>query len=77
MGKKGRQAPGGVYSERSRREHSLIELDVLLELLPILESRRHYGLSVDEGKIPAGEVPVERQAGERQLRPPTFVGNWV
>ncbi len=42
--------------ERSRREqslfeHSLIELDVLLEPLPILGSVRHYDLSKTEVKI--------------------------
>jgi len=52
--------------EQSLFEHSLIELDVLLALLPILARPRHYGLSEDEGKILAGAVPAERQAGERQ-----------
>jgi hypothetical protein len=34
--------------EQSLFEHSLIELDVLLELLPILGSPRHYSLSENE-----------------------------
>lgn len=39
----------GVYPEHRRREqslfeHSLVEVDVLLELLPILADARHYGL---------------------------------
>jgi hypothetical protein len=55
---------GGVYPacpERSRREqslfeHRLIELDVLLELLPILRSPRHYGLSEAEKAVLAVAV---------------------
>jgi hypothetical protein len=38
--------------EQSLFEHSLIELDVLLELFPILASPRHYGLSeAEEGVL--------------------------
>lgn len=42
--------------EQSLFEHSLIELDVVLELLPILSDPRHYGLSEDERKILAVAV---------------------
>ena len=56
---------GGVYPERSRREHSLIELDVLLQLIPILELPRHYGLSDEEQKIVVVAVSSEEQAGQR------------
>lgn len=42
--------------EQSLFEHSLIELDVLLELLPILEDPRHYGLSETEKNILAVAV---------------------
>lgn len=41
----------GRPHEQSLFEHSLIELDVLLELLPILESPRHYGLSEAQERI--------------------------
>ena len=37
--------------QQSLFEHSLIELDVLLELLQILSLPRHYGLSAEEQKI--------------------------
>ncbi|MCI0407183.1 MAG: hypothetical protein L0191_01250, partial [Acidobacteria bacterium] len=37
--------------EQSLFEHSLIELDVLLELFPILAGPRHYGLSEAEKKV--------------------------
>jgi hypothetical protein len=37
--------------EQSLFDHSLIELDVLLELLPILAHPRHYGLIEAEQKI--------------------------
>ncbi len=42
--------------EQSLFEHSLIELDVLLELLPILASPRHYGLTEAEQRILAVAV---------------------
>ncbi len=42
--------------EQSLFEHSLIELDVLLEMLLILKSPRHYGLSETEEKILAVAV---------------------
>lgn len=42
--------------EQSLFEHSLIELDVLLELLPILERPQHYGLSATEATILAVAV---------------------
>src|SRR5581483_530848 len=44
--------------EQSLFEHTLIELDVLLELLPILASPSHYGLSESEQKILAVAVVV-------------------
>lgn len=44
--------------EQSLFEHSLIELDVLLELLPILERPRHYGLSATEAMILAVAVVI-------------------
>lgn len=37
--------------EQSLFEHTLIELDVLLELLPILANPHHYGLSETEQKV--------------------------
>lgn len=37
--------------EQNLFEHSLIELDLLLELLPILASPRHYGLSEAEQEV--------------------------
>jgi hypothetical protein len=42
--------------EQSLFEHSLIELDVLLELLPILGSPRHYGLIKTEEAVLAISV---------------------
>jgi hypothetical protein len=42
--------------EQSLFEHSLIELDVLLAILPILGHRRHYGLDETERKILAVAV---------------------
>lgn len=42
--------------EQSLFEHSLIELDVLLELLPILGSPQHYGLTEAEQRILAVAV---------------------
>jgi hypothetical protein len=42
--------------EQSLFEHSLIELDVLLELLPILVSPRHYGLTEGEQRTLAVAV---------------------
>jgi hypothetical protein len=48
----------GRPHEQSLFEHSLIELDVLLELLPILGSPRHYGLSEAEERILAVAVLV-------------------
>lgn len=42
--------------EQSLFEHSLIELDVLVELLPILATPRHYGLSETERKVLAVSV---------------------
>lgn len=50
--------------EQSLYEHSLIELDVLLELLPILTSPRHYGLSETEQRILLVAVPVHDVAKE-------------
>lgn len=49
-GWRGKLAKSREY-EQSLLEHSLIELDVLLELLPILASARHYGLSEKEQRI--------------------------
>jgi hypothetical protein len=37
--------------EQSLFEHTLIELDVLLELLPVLASPSHYGLSETEQRV--------------------------
>jgi hypothetical protein len=47
--------------EQSLFEHSLIELDVLLEMPPILQSPRHYGLSETEKKL------AKKRWGERDL----------
>ncbi|MGI6604024.1 MAG: hypothetical protein ACOX2S_02925 [bacterium] len=41
----------GKGKEQTLFEHSLIELDVLLELLPILEKAQHYSLDKTEKKI--------------------------
>ena len=38
-------------SGQSLFEHSLVEVDVLLELQPILADARHYGLTESEGNI--------------------------
>lgn len=61
--------------EQSLFEHSLIELDVLLELLSILERPRHYGLSEEEQKILAGaviahDVGKETDAWQAYIRDP-------
>lgn len=48
----------GRPHEQSLFEHSLIELDVLLELLPILASPRHYSMSEAEKRILAVAVLV-------------------
>jgi hypothetical protein len=44
--------------EQSLFEHSLIELDVFLELCPILASPSHYGLSDSEQKVVATAVVI-------------------
>lgn len=59
--------------EQSLFEHSLIEVDVLLELLPILGDARHYGLSVAEQRILvvavlAHDVGKETDAWQRYVR---------
>lgn len=67
--------------EQSLFEHSLIELDVLLELLPILAHPRHYGLSETEKKIlavavlahDAGKETDAWQAWIRDPRPDQWV----
>ena len=61
--------------EQSLFEHSAIELDVLLELLPILASPKHYGLSEAEQKILAVAVLVhdvgkETDAWQAYIRDP-------
>lgn len=61
--------------EQSLFEHSLIELDVLLELLPILAAPRHYGLSEEEQRILAVAVIVhdvgkETDAWQAYIRNP-------
>lgn len=55
--------------EQSLFEHSFIELDVLLELLPILSRSEHYGLSESEQQILAVAVvshDVGKETGEWQ-----------
>ncbi len=49
-GWRGRLAKRREY-EQSLFEHSVIELDVLFELLPILASAQHYGLTETEQRI--------------------------
>ncbi|HXG53722.1 MAG TPA: hypothetical protein VNN77_20150 [candidate division Zixibacteria bacterium] len=61
--------------EQSLFEHSLIELDVLMELLPILASPRHYGLREEEQRILAVAVLVhdvgkETDAWQAYIRNP-------
>jgi len=67
--------------EQSLFEHSLIELDVLLELLPILARPRHYGLSETEQKVLAVAVLAhdtgkETDAWQAYIRDPRPEG-WV
>jgi len=52
--------------EQSLFEHSLIEEDVLLELMPILEKTKHYGLSEKEMKILVVAVLVHDAGKEAQ-----------
>jgi hypothetical protein len=67
--------------EQSLFEHSLIELDVLLELLPILASPHHYGLSEAEEAVLAvavlahdvGKETVAWQAYIRDPQPERWV----
>lgn len=61
--------------EQSLLEHSLIELDVLLELLPILASSRHYGLSEEEQAtlavaVLAHDIGKETDAWQVYIRDP-------
>lgn len=64
--------------EQSLFDHSLIEIDVLLELFPILASPRHYGLSETEQKILvvavlAHDVGKETDAWQAYINAPTPV----
>lgn len=70
----------GAY-EQSLLEHTLIELDVLLELLPILSSPRHYNLSEAEQEILlvavlAHDVGKEIEAWQAYIRDPQHA-QWV
>ncbi|MGH7321085.1 MAG: hypothetical protein ACRELA_15850, partial [Candidatus Rokuibacteriota bacterium] len=61
--------------EQSLFEHSLIELDVLLELLPILATPKHYGLSEAEQRVLAvavlaHDVGKETEAWQAYIREP-------
>jgi hypothetical protein len=65
--------------EQSLLEHSLIELDVLLTLLPTLSSARHYGLTQDEQNILTIAVPLH-DVGKETDRWQAYVrdeGEWV
>jgi CRISPR/Cas system-associated endonuclease Cas3-HD len=67
--------------QQSLFEHSLIELDVLLELLPILSATRHYGLSDEEQQIMLVAVLIhdagkESDAWQEYIREP-LAGRWV
>jgi hypothetical protein len=67
--------------EQSLFDHSLIELDVLFELLPILGSPRHYNLSDTEQKVLAiavlaHDVGKESDAWQAYIRDPRL-DHWV
>jgi hypothetical protein len=51
--------------EQTLFEHSLVELDVLLELLPILERTQHYGLTETERQVLEVSVIVHDVGKER------------
>jgi hypothetical protein len=51
--------------EQTLFEHTLVELDVLLELLPILERTQHYGLTDTERKVLEVAVIVHDVGKER------------
>lgn len=71
--------------EQSLFEHGLIELDLLLELMPILAQPRHYDLSEDEQKIlavavlahDAGKETETWQAYIRDPRPDRWVSHVI
>lgn len=79
-GWKGKLAKRRGY-EQSLFEHSLIELDVLLEVLPILAASRHYGLSQTEERVLAVSVLIhdagkETEAWQGYIRDP-HPDRWV
>jgi hypothetical protein len=60
----------GVYPERSRREqslfeHTMVELDALLSLLPILKKPNHFNLTEEEEKILIASVIAHDVGKER------------
>lgn len=67
--------------EQSLLEHTLIEVDVLLELMPILSTPEHYGLTETEQKtlviaVLAHDVGKETDEWQAYIRDPQ-PGRWV
>lgn len=79
-GWKTKLAKMGDY-EQSLLDHSLIELDVLIELFPILAGAHHYGLTHDEQRILtvavlAHDLGKETDEWQAYIREPRF-DRWI